>query len=267
MFKITQKLQAIKEFLFFSNWPILMAGRLPFFKSRFAMYQKDNISFITDYKGGDSTGARHLLSSGLYEDFINFILNKEASLGTLLDVGANNGGFILDLFRRLSRPPQKIVAIEFNYMTYLRLQFNVLYNAGRSTEIQLVNGAAAGVTGWLDVEDNDGSTGNNIYKSQSKLPMRKVPAMTFDDVYGTYFNPGIIDLCKVDIEGAEYEFLADLTSTKLACVKYLVIEIHSGKSYNPQELIDRLISRGFILAIAGNAKSPEVYLFKNNMLS
>ncbi|TAE28693.1 MAG: hypothetical protein EAZ91_14490 [Cytophagales bacterium] len=150
----SRKFSALKELLYFTNWPILLVGRLPIFSNRFALYQKDSISFITDYQGGDSTGARHLLASNLYKDFIERIASKGEKITTLLDVGANNGGFILHLINRFPRQLRKIVAVEFNYRTYLRLHFNVLYNTDTDTDVELINAAAAGSDGWLQSEDN-----------------------------------------------------------------------------------------------------------------
>ncbi|TAE72963.1 MAG: hypothetical protein EAY68_00025 [Bacteroidetes bacterium] len=94
-----------------------------------------------------------------------------------------------------------------------------------------------------------------------------MPTITFDSLYENKVRTGLIDLCKIDIEGAEYEFLSPKSSQCLNKIKYLLIEIHGNRSGNPQQLIENIVSRGFVTLIAGNSISPEVFLFENTSLN
>ncbi len=261
---IIRKVNALKEFYFFDNFISLVIQR--FLKSRMSFYKKGDLHFITDYDGGDSTGARHVISRKLYDEFIIILQNKNVSIQNILDIGANNGGFVLSLMSQKNQL-KKIVAVEFNYKTYLRLHFNLLYNLSRNIKIEIVNAAASGNDTIIPTTDNLGSTGLNIYsKDFGDQELYNVQGYSFNTIYKKYFEGSVIDICKIDIEGAEYELFYSDNINNIRHVRFLLIEIHNLPSQNKAELIQKIIDFGFDLILPGNSISPDVYLFENSII-
>jgi FkbM family methyltransferase len=256
-----RKFQAVIEILYFNNWLPVLIERL--MNVRLSVYKKDGLYFVNDYKGGDTAGARHLLVNKLYEEFVKIILDDQKEVKVVLDIGANNGGFILSLLQKQVSINQ-IVAIEFNYRTYIRLHFNLLYNLNRNVKVDVVNIAASGKDKLIYTTDNWGSTGFNIYdKDLNQEQLYKVQGCSFDTIYAKYLDGLVIDICKIDIEGAEYELFYSEHITKVVLVRYLIIEIHTFSNHKKVDFINRVLELGFELILAGNKISPDVYLFKN----
>lgn len=256
-----RKFHAIIEILHFNNWLPVLIERL--MNIRLSVYKKNNLYFINDYQGGDTAGARHLLANGLYDEFVEIVLNNQKEVKIVLDIGANNGGFILSLLQKQISINQ-IVAIEFNYRTYIRLHFNLLYNLNRNVKIDVVNVAASDKDKFIYTTDNCGSTGSNIYdKDLNREQLYKVQGYSFDTIYTKYLDGLVIDICKIDIEGAEYELFYSEHINTICHVRYLIIEIHNFLNHKKSDFINKVLGLGFDLILAGNSISPDVYLFKN----
>lgn len=264
MTAILRKLKALEEFFHFDNWVILLFERL--MNAKISIYQKEELHFINDYRGGDTAGARHLLSQKLYTEFINSVLSYYPQVECILDIGANNGGFVLSLATQ-KLPLKRIVAIEFNYRTYLRLHFNLLYNFKQDVKIDIVNIAASSKDDYILTTDNYGSTGLNIFDNNtSNNSTYSISSQSFDSIYKSYFKNIIIDILKIDIEGAEYDLFNSEHIKNISNVRFIIIEIHDFKNHNKSNLIKRILSLGFELLISGNQISPDVFLFKNNKI-
>jgi FkbM family methyltransferase len=164
-------------------------------------------------------------------------------------------------------PLKRIVAIEFNYRTYLRLHFNLLYNFKQDVKIDIVNIAASGKDDYILTTDNYGSTGLNIFDNNtSNKSTYTVSSQSFDTIYENYFKTGIIDIFKIDIEGADYDLFYSGHIKNITNVRFIIIEIHDFENHNKSNLIKRILSLGFELLISGNQISPDVFLFKNNKI-
>jgi FkbM family methyltransferase len=264
MSSILRKINALKEFSYFDNWVALLFERI--MNAKISIYQKEELHFINDYRGGDTAGARHLLSQKLYNEFINCLLSYYPQIECILDIGANNGGFVLSLATQ-KLPLKRIVAIEFNYRTYLRLHFNLLYNFKKDIKIDIVNIAASGKDDSIFTTDNYGSTGLNIFDNNtSSKSTYTVSSQSFDTIYENYFKNCIIDIFKIDVEGAEYDLFYSEHIKNITNVRFIIIEIHDLKNHNKSNLLKRILSLGFELLISGNQISPDVFLFKNNKI-
>ncbi len=114
-----------------------------------------------------------------------------------------------------------------------------------------------------------GSTGDSITPSgkvaNSNLPERVVQTDTVNNIIERYFGDKPINICKIDIEGAESDvFLQDAAQcSRLAQVKYLIIEIHHLATY--QQVLNYLNSLGFRLISqeADNVHGLGVHCFEN----
>jgi hypothetical protein len=70
-----------------------------------------------------------------------------------------------------------------------------------------------------------------------------VPTVTMNALCERYFPNSAIDICKIDIEGAEYDALGNAPDAVLDKIRNLIIEFHDPDR-TPQ-LVSRLLSAGF----------------------
>jgi FkbM family methyltransferase len=160
----------------------------------------------------------------------------------VLDIGANNGGFSL-MLKAQGLKVKKVVCVELNPNTFSRLRFNIERNL--DCDLFCLNAAINGDGRDLTVRLETGSAGDSIYRESSTGKLYEINGITFDGIYESCFPDEVIDLCKIDVEGAEFEVFSGAQSNQIRNVKYLLIEIHHNDSYNRQTLIDKLIDAGF----------------------
>src|SRR5205085_9721291 len=87
------------------------------------VYRYRGLDILMDRTGGDANGAREVLTSPMYRRFLPSI--KLDHPANVLDLGANNGGFPLQLLASRIKL-RKILSVEFNPNTHIRLHFNLL---------------------------------------------------------------------------------------------------------------------------------------------
>jgi hypothetical protein len=126
----------------------------------------------------------------------------------------------------------------------------------------------AGQKGTVNALDSMGGTNESIY---SALPAAgqnsvEVPLITLDDLvqaqFGTEENR-FIDVCKMDIERAEYEVFQSQTSSTIRRFRHFIVEIHPHESLRETDLIEKICSFGFERVPDEQKQVPGVYLFKN----
>ncbi|MFN6963424.1 MAG: FkbM family methyltransferase [Pyrinomonadaceae bacterium] len=254
------KINGLREIWKFDNRLYLAFSRLVFPHETVQLYRLGKVEFISDHSAGDANGAREVLTSPMYRELLEQIaLPAEISV---IDLGSNNGGFPL-LLRSLGHDVRKLACVELNPETYGRLEFNLRRNF-RSGFVAL-NAAVAGREGELNVSLGRGGAGDSIYGRQTDDGAAEfaIRAITFDALFDEVFCGETVDICKIDIEGAEFEMFA--AAERLGCCRHLVIEIHHGPGRDRRAVLDELARRGFE-EIAGEGKSDEhhhVHLFRN----
>jgi FkbM family methyltransferase len=82
---------------------------------------------------------------------------------------------------------------------------------------------------------------------RQKTSSYTIQGKTFDNLCDVHLTGGIIDICKMDIEGAEAEILRDSSSSiqALRRCRYFLIEMHPIEHY--QEMRRVLEQHGFTL--------------------
>ena len=55
----------------------------------------------------------------------------------------------------------------------------------------------------------------------------------------------IIDLLKIDIEGAEYEFFSSISDRNIKKIKKIIIEYHRNNDYKVMDIIKKLTKNDF----------------------
>lgn len=236
---IGTKLQGLKELLRFDNRWSLIISRL-FFPSRSKLiYRYRGLEFLTDHAAGDANGARDLLVSDMYREHLRrMILPKELNV---LDIGANNGGFPL-LLASEGFTFRKLVSIELNPKTFDRLQSNLSRNFG--PEVTALNAAVCDTEREIEFSAGDAGTADNIFGSVNKDSAIVVEGITLDRAI-EMLSPDAIDVCKMDIEGAEFEIFESENASSIKKCRYLLVEIHHSVDHPRSSVFERLNAFGF----------------------
>lgn len=239
---IAAKMGALKALLQFDNWPMLILARTFDRSTGLVAYRKGPLQILIDHDGGDENGTRNCLISDMYRKYLTPI--GAGKPVRVLDLGANGGGFplllLLDGFEVV-----QAVCIEMNPSTALRLRLNLETNLdGRAIGI---NAAVCGSDAAPEIliKRSRGSTGLSMYEDKSTAAADHVvvPTVTMAALCERYFPDTSIDICKIDIEGAEYEALGAAPDAVLNKIQNLIIEFHD--SARTPQLVTRLLNAGF----------------------
>jgi FkbM family methyltransferase len=258
--QIKQKLHGLKAMTKFDNWLQVVINRLIFTKTGCIVYRIDELEIIVDQLGGDANGVRECLTSKMYSDLIEVIVKDGGEIRNLIDIGANGGGFTL-LSCLMGLPLKQIICVEMNSHVFGRLSFNLFQNL-KGISLTLINGAIAEKSGDLEVSLSRGSTGDSILSCGGEETVQ-IKKLSFNDII-KLISDTTVDLCKIDVEGAEYEVIMGEECSSITRLRYLIMEIHEVADYTPETLILRLHNLGFIDISPINRTEQAVYLFRNN---
>lgn len=256
------KLTGFKSMLSFDNRSQLILNRLLFPNEPVLHYRLNSVTFIENREGGDANGARDLLTSTMYSAYLEHL--QMADTVSVLDLGANNGGFPL-MLKCLGRNVGRLACVEMNPFVVARLLYNIRHNFG--TQAKVINAAVVGSPRKIVMPLSLGSTSESVFASaKGSVGERsyEVEGRTFDEIYIECFGADhIVDICKIDIEGAEFEVLfSDNANLVLQC-RCVFMEIHSLPNRDRSTLVENMIKRGFALVAPENSVDNWVYCFKN----
>ena len=257
------KIAGARAIMTFDNWPTLLLARLSHRKVGLVVYCKDNLEILVDHRGGDENGTRECIAGNMYRKYVPLFKLEEPA--NVLDIGANGGGFPLML--KLERVELgSVVSVEMNPATYTRLLLNLTSNIGPSAVA--INAAVCGANSPSEIflarsrgGTGYGMNGNMVNASSSHVTVKTT---TLESLYNQYFSGKQIDICKIDIEGAEYDLIDSSPDELLRNVRYLIIEFHEPSRTPP--VIQRLAELGFseITDFEGQTTGPhtEVRVFR-----
>lgn len=258
------KVQGLKEVWQFDNRWWLTVTKTFFPKERLHIYRYKNIEILIDQSAGDANGAREVLTSPMYRRFLPQ-MNLRAPLN-LLDCGANNGGFPL-LFQAENLLLKKVVSIELNPKTYSRLRFNLERNL--DCEVVALNAALGGENKMIKVKLGAGSASDNIFGerlSAENCKTYQLQELTFDQIYLDNFLNQIVDVCKIDVEGAEFAVFKTAAHECLKNCRYVIMEIHESATRNPQDVLAKMKKLNFKHFPPINGIDEWVHFFVNSKL-
>jgi FkbM family methyltransferase len=258
---IRNKLQGFANLLAFDNWAALTFCRLFDRRTGCTVYRRQGLEILVDHLGGDENGTRQCIVSGMYRAFLPYLRVQQPA--RVLDLGANGGGFPLMLKLEGIQLAQ-VVCVEMNPVTFSRLAFNMATNLGSIAVA--INAAVTGGTtdAVVTLEGNRGCTGERL-DPVSPATGVTVPTSTITELYENQFQDGqFMDICKIDIEGAEYDALADTPDHILSKIGNLFIEFHDRE--RTPAVVDRLRSLNFseITAPWRQPAATEVHVFRND---
>ncbi len=261
---LANKLNGLKALWKFDNRYQLLLSRLLFRTNGLNIYHLNGMQILIDHDAGDESGTRDVLVSQMYQQFLPEM--KFTSPINVLDLGGNGGGFGL-MLKVNHIPIKKIVAVEFNPNTCARMRFNLERNLD-ATVIGL-NAAVCGERKTLQIKVGKGGTSDSIYNPINGENGKEVEVqgVTIDDLCNEYFNGEPIDLCKMDIEGAEHEIFALPHHNALKQVRFLIMEIHGNNHAKNQKILDTLASFGFREVKGKQVDEQDVHCFKNTRLN
>ena len=167
-----------------------------------------------------------------------------------VDIGANIGWHTL-IAASCVGPRGRVIGCEPATATFAQLAKNVeLNHFGNVTLHRLGLGAQPGSFDIFECEEGN-SGANSLYASCGQAPVESVTIENGDAFFQTH---GIhqVDLCKIDVEGAEFDVLNGLKQTladrKISC---MLIEANDAalrrSGHSADELISGLIGYGFRL--------------------
>ena len=223
---LKSKLNGIKQIWQFDNRWQLLITRTFFPGEKLNVYKYKGLEFLTDHQNGEANGAREILTTEMYRSFLSKM--KLPTSINVLDLGSNNGGFPLLLLSE-NYKFNKLVCVELNPHTFSRMKFNIERNV--NCEFHPFNAAVCGENKILNISLGQGGTADNIYNSEPTDNSKyKIQGRTFDDIYNETFGDEIVDVCKIDVEGAEFDIFQSEGFTKIKNCKFILMEIHHEKN-------------------------------------
>jgi FkbM family methyltransferase len=160
----------------------------------------------------------------------------------VLDLGGNIGLF--SLLAASTLPTGRVIAFEPGPPNYRLFDINRLANPAFTDRIELRKEAVAGRTRtmeWTFDEANPG--GSSLYASSGARFAVQIRA--FAEVMDSL--PGQVALAKIDIEGAEYELLAESPQELWQRIDAISLELHDdpGGRIRQEDFIKSLAAHGF----------------------
>lgn len=257
------KIRGLREVLSFDNRLWLALTKTLFRGENLHIYRYKGIDILADHRAGDANGFRDVLTSKMYRRFLEK-MKFDAPIN-ILDIGANTGGFPLLLFTS-GLSLKKVVSIELHPETFLRLHFNLHHNL--TCESIAVNAAVCGSSKNIEVKLGPGSVSESIYSNSDENGAKayEIFGYSLDEIYSKYFQDEVIDVCKIDIEGAEFEIFVEPHHKSLQHCRYLIIEIHEQGSQTTDQLLPIITSLGFVHFPPSSDADQAVHFFENRRL-
>jgi FkbM family methyltransferase len=222
------------------------------------------MQILVDHDSGDESGTRLTLISTMYKQFLpQMNLTKPVKV---LDFGANGGGFPL-MLKLEGVNLEKVLALEFNPNTFSRMRFNLERNL--ECDLICLNAAITGESAFLEMHFGSGGTADSLYSADKKNgsgKLSRIQGLTFNEIYTTHFKGETIDICKMDIEGAEHEIFEKPNHSAIQHCRYLIMEIHPWEGKPPETILNKLAGYGFKEMPRKLADEQDVYFLCNKNL-
>lgn len=160
---------------------------------------------------------------GIHEpEVVKWIVSDLKEGMTFLDVGANVGYYTL-LGARCVGTSGKVVALEPDSEVLANLRRNI--EANSVGNVQLVQGAACGTCGKVRLGRASSSSYSSGLYCQEAVDWIEVPAYSLDALV-SQLNVGVVDLVKLDVEGAELETIEGMSNMLSVNRPKVIMELH-----------------------------------------
>ena len=261
-----QKLNGLNFLRKFENFLDLAVRRVAAKYPDVSIYDLSSGPTIVDRGAGDANGIWACLHWGEYDEALSTLPHglRRGDPISVLDCGANVGGFGILLANR-GFCLKEYHAVEMNPRTFGRAAFN-LTNWRGQRPAHLINAAVTGECGRISIEDSFGDTGQSIYRSPhshtGKASEISVPTVTIARLLDKEAWPeGLPELIKLDIEGAEFDVVPQLTAELLQATSVLIVEIHPLRNLPASGLVLSMSALGFECCLRPQSEWG-VYVFR-----
>jgi FkbM family methyltransferase len=253
---VRSKLTGVRQMWRFDNRWHLLLSRLLFRRDSIGIYRRGALEILVDHAAGDASGPPDVFTHPMYADHLPLL--TERRVVRLLDLGANVGAFPLFLAHHGVRF-ERVVSVELNPRTCVRLRFNLERNL--AGDVAVVNAGLCGTNRPLELDLGAGSVADSLYAPSFNATgtLTPVPGRTFDAIYADAFGDRSVDICKIDVEGAEYEVFDSPGHDRLRGCRVLVIEIHERPGREVREVVDAITAMGFEAQPQGSDLSVHVF--------
>jgi FkbM family methyltransferase len=257
--KLRHKAAAIVETMKFDNrWQLLVeeftSGRT------LRVYRLGSIEAVADHATGDHLGGiRGALAGDEYRCLLKGV--DLAKVRNVLDLGAHVGAFPL-LLKLLGAPLENVICVEPNPRSLPKLKFNLEHNR---IPAKIVNAAVSDRIGEATLHAGTTSTGFSLLADH---PNRvgdsfTVATTTLHALIAEHFPAGPVDLCKMDIEGAEFEVMESVPPEVMQKCRHVICEIHPTPERSMKVFADLMHRAGFTPAPDQPAGFSHTSLFVN----
>lgn len=182
-------------------------------------------------------------------DFINIWLDDEYLLSAVprphrvVDVGANIGLFSLWAYKTFGAIALQVYEPNVSLHDHLERNLSPIPNTGLLAE------AVGGGVGWIELAKSVSSRDTRSIVAHD-LVGERIPMVGLARLVER--AGGVIDLLKLDCEGAEWDILTD--SASLRYVKYIVMEYHLFGGQHFEDLKGLMSRAGFVLKYHNEGK-------------
>jgi FkbM family methyltransferase len=191
----------------------------------------------------------------------NFDINQ---INNYVDIGANYGMSSISFVERNIKT--YMVEADKRNVDILNLMWD------KNSNIKIVDKAISSENGEISfyLSPGIGSVVSSLYEADvdgnnSEREKVTVESITPNKLIEEYIEEDEIDLMKVDIEGAEYDFFETITPENLKKIKRLVIEYHNNVNYKAMDIINKLTYCGFKFKLSKWSSQCGDYIIENKM--
>jgi len=178
----------------------------------------------------------------------------------VVDIGAAIGEFTVYAAQKAAAG--EVYAYEPNPQSFALLQENIMLNKLSNVQAFCVGVWDQHGTMQLDLVNAEPLQGKTVFQQSDAANIAEIPVITFDQLVQDSVD-FIIDLLKLDCEGAEYAILMGASAESLARVQRIVMEYHDiDAEHEHSRLVRFLEGSGFSVQLHTNPVHAEIgYLY------
>jgi len=203
----------------FDNPIEIIVNRHLFRRKKALLLKISSTQVLADEIGSDFHVIRDVLFDGMYDQFI-LQSEKNRARFHYLNLGGNIGLFDLRI-RQLVNKPLSGIAIEMNPSAAARLTLNLELNLISS--VKVINAAVWNSYGSLEVSVLTRDTGQECFNSKDGWV---VPLLPWEHIFALSTEKSILDLIKIDIEGAEEQVVPCISQDDAKKIRFVAVECH-----------------------------------------
>jgi FkbM family methyltransferase len=196
---------------------------------------------------------------GIYKDYGIDI----SEISNFLDVGACYGFASVPFIERniktylVDADSENVKLLERSYGNNSRIKIIGKAICDIDGAVDFFISKTASVVSSLTLDDANGLTDDRI-----KIT---VPAITPNTLIEKYINEEYVDLVKVDIEGAEYDFFKNISDNNIKRIKKFIIEFHKNDNREVLSILEKLAKNDFSYKLYNWGHFTDPYIIDNKM--